>query len=110
MFKIERKFGRKKSVQFRWLFEVESFHFERVDCIPINKLEDHFKKIFNEKESNFNQFQLNVKDDVEKYENNINLSQKIDIEFNEIDIDYAIKESKNSKAIGLDDIRRHSLI
>ena len=72
--------------------------------IPLEKLEKHFKEIFNKEESDLSGFHLHIKDEVNSYENSINLNSEETIEFNDFEIDTAIKESKNSRAIGPDNI------
>ncbi len=72
--------------------------------ISMDLLENHFKKIFNEEETTFSEFQLKIKEEVNQYGNNINLQDEINIEISDAEIDSAIKEMKNSKAIGLDEI------
>ncbi len=72
--------------------------------ISIDLLEKHFKKIFNEKELNLDEFQLNIKKEVDKFEKNIDILNEGVIKFNDVEMDFAIKESKNSKSIGLDEI------
>jgi hypothetical protein len=49
-------------------------------------LEQHFKKIFNEEEMLLNKFQLKIKEEINNYENSMNLLNEIDIEFNDVDI------------------------
>ena len=72
--------------------------------ISINLLEQHFKKIFNEEDLDLNEFQKNIVNDVKMYENSILLEDEDIREFSDIEIDFAIKESKNSKAVGEDSI------
>jgi hypothetical protein len=72
--------------------------------ISMDLLENHFKKIFNEEETSFSEFQLKIKEESNQYGNNINLQDEINIEISDAEIDLAIKEMKNSKAIGLDEI------
>ena len=67
-------------------------------------LEEHFKKIFNVEESDLSESQIKIKDEVIRYERTINLQDEFFTDFNDTELELAIKESKNSKAIGLDEI------
>ncbi len=71
--------------------------------ISIDLLEKHFKKIFNEKELYLNEFQLNIKKEVDIFEKNIDILNEGVIKFNDVEMDFAIKESKNSKSVDKND-------
>lgn len=60
-------------------------------------MENHFKKIFNEPETDLNDFQIKIVDEIKLYEESIILETELMTEFTDFDIDLAIKDSKNSK-------------
>ncbi len=70
--------------------------------IPISILKNHFKKIFNEPETDLNDFQIKIVDEIKLYEESIILETELMTEFTDFDIDLAIKDSKNSKGVGTD--------
>jgi hypothetical protein len=49
-------------------------------------------------------FRLNIVSDIELYEKAINFNTELMNDFTDFDSDFALTESKNSKAIGADNI------
>jgi hypothetical protein len=47
--------------------------------------------MFNEEEASFNEFQSNIKEEVNKYQNRLNLKSEMVIEFNDTDIDLTLQ-------------------
>ncbi len=62
--------------------------------ILIDLLEKHFKKIFNEKELNLDEFQLNIKKEVDKFEKNIDIINEGVIKFNDVEMNLLSKKVK----------------
>jgi hypothetical protein len=110
MFDFIEKIGKNSNKKQFWK-KVSSFKQKQLGGktkidINMNILEKHFKSIFSEEESVNNEFQTNIVNQVNNYETSI-LNEKLNIEmdvFTIHDVELAIKETKNSKAIGLDEI------
>ncbi len=72
--------------------------------ININSLEKHFKEIFGENQDVLNEFQKDIIAKIDNHEKQISAENLEDEEFSILEIELAIKETKNSKAVGLDGI------
>ena len=72
--------------------------------IGLKLLEKHFKDLFGENKDILNEFQEDIVNQVNSHAEKISLESNIEEEFTIVDIEVALRETKNSKAIGLDGI------